>query len=275
MEIALLFREALFLNAILTNCEIWYGLTSSEVKELENLDLNLLRKIMKVPTSTPKEGFYLELGIIPIGVIIMARRIKYLHYLVTRSESEMLYKFFVKQWYDPCRGDWTEKVKEDLAEFDIENDWNYLKSKSKDSFKSLVRTKAQEYALKILIKKQEKHSKMANINYTELKAQKYLTLENIKAEEVRNLFRFRVRMAPFGENFKGDREHVICPLCGNHWDSQAMSFQCEYITSRTNIMCDMADIYTDDINLETARTVTEMLRIRENETNKQETEIAE
>ena len=40
-------------------------------------------------------------------------------------------------------------------------------------------------------------------------------------------------------------------------------------------MCDMADIYTDDINLETARTVTEMLRVRENETNKQETEIAE
>ena len=116
---------------------------------------------------------------------------------------------------------------------------------------------------------------MANINYTELKAQKYLTLENIKAEEVRNLFRLRVRMAPFGENFKDDREHVICPLCGNLWDSQAMSFQCEYITSRKNIMCDMADIYTDDINLETARTVREMLRFRKNEIKKQETEIAE
>ena len=105
MEIALLLGEALFLNAILTNCEIWYGLTSSEVKELENLDLNLLRKIMKVPTSTPKEGFYLELGIMPKGMIIMARRIKYLRHLVTRSESEMSYNFYVKQWYDPYVGD--------------------------------------------------------------------------------------------------------------------------------------------------------------------------
>ena len=34
---------------------------------------------------------------------------------------------------------------------------------------------------------------MTKLNYTELKAQTYLTLENIKAEEVRNLFRFRVR----------------------------------------------------------------------------------
>ena len=99
IEIALLFREALFLNGILTNCEIWYGLTESEVKEFEDLDIQLLKKILQVPVSTPQEGFFLELGIIPIGVIIKARRINYLHYLVTRSETEMLSKFFIKQWY--------------------------------------------------------------------------------------------------------------------------------------------------------------------------------
>ena len=70
IEIALLFREALFLNGILTNCEIWYGLTESEVKEFEDLDIQLLKKILQVPVSTPQEGFFLELGIIPIGVII-------------------------------------------------------------------------------------------------------------------------------------------------------------------------------------------------------------
>ena len=37
MEIVLLFREALFLNGILTNSEIWYGLSKSEINELRIL----------------------------------------------------------------------------------------------------------------------------------------------------------------------------------------------------------------------------------------------
>ena len=62
MEIALLFREALFLNGILTNCEIWYGMTASEVKEFEDLDVQLLRKILQVPVSNPRVGDYPNRG---------------------------------------------------------------------------------------------------------------------------------------------------------------------------------------------------------------------
>ena len=65
------------------------------MNEFENLDLNLLRKIMGVPVSTPKEAFFLELGIIPVGVINQARRINYYHYLVERDDTEMPHKFFV------------------------------------------------------------------------------------------------------------------------------------------------------------------------------------
>ena len=70
METAILLRESMFLNGILTNAEIWYGLTKEDIKQFEDLDLTLLRKLLKVPFSTPSEAFYLELGIIPIGVII-------------------------------------------------------------------------------------------------------------------------------------------------------------------------------------------------------------
>ena len=87
-EIAMLFREAIFLNGILTNSEIWYNLSNSEVQEFEDLDRLLLRKILQIPISTPQEAPHLELGIIPISVIIKARRINYFHYLT--SETEML-----------------------------------------------------------------------------------------------------------------------------------------------------------------------------------------
>lgn len=103
IEIALLFRESIFLNGILTNAEIWYSIT-----ENEKLDKQLIRKFLKVPISTPHEALYLELGIIPIGIIVKARRINYLHYLINRNPNEMLHKFFLIQWLKPSRGDWTE-----------------------------------------------------------------------------------------------------------------------------------------------------------------------
>ena len=66
VEIAVLFRESIFVNGILTNSEIWYDLKKTEVKELEDLDLQLLRGVFQVPFSTPQEAFHLELGILPI-----------------------------------------------------------------------------------------------------------------------------------------------------------------------------------------------------------------
>ena len=45
MEIVILLRESIFINGTLTNAEIWYHLTKEEIKELENLDLTLLRKV--------------------------------------------------------------------------------------------------------------------------------------------------------------------------------------------------------------------------------------
>ena len=70
-------------------------------------------------------------------------------------------------------------------------------------------------------------------------------------------------MAPMGENFRGGKEHVTCPLCNSALDNQAHSFQCEAITKRLEINCDMEDIYTQQISLETAETVTKTLAIRE------------
>ena len=56
---ALLLRESLFFNGILTNAEVWYGLTKAEVKELEDLGSILLRKILNTQFSVPAESWSL------------------------------------------------------------------------------------------------------------------------------------------------------------------------------------------------------------------------
>ena len=60
-RIALLLRESLFLISILSNSDVWYNLTDTEVKQLEDLDLSLLRKILNTPFSVPPEGVCIKL----------------------------------------------------------------------------------------------------------------------------------------------------------------------------------------------------------------------
>ena len=134
-EIAMLLRESLLVNGIITNAEIWYNLSETEVKELENVDKLFFKRLLEAPGSTPMESFYLELGALPIGVIIKSRRINYLHSILSRERSGMLFKFFITQWHSPSKGDWTEQVKKDLQDFKIPISFDYVQQKSKEALK--------------------------------------------------------------------------------------------------------------------------------------------
>ena len=87
---ALYVREAMFINGILTNVEIWYGLTKAEIEQLELVDRLLLRRIFSLPLSTCTEALYLESGCQDITTIVKGRRVKYLHTLVNSDEKSML-----------------------------------------------------------------------------------------------------------------------------------------------------------------------------------------
>jgi hypothetical protein len=52
------------------------------------------RRIPELPNSSCIESLNLELGLCPISVILKARRIGYLHYLVDHQNNEMLKRFF-------------------------------------------------------------------------------------------------------------------------------------------------------------------------------------
>ena len=97
-EIATTLREAKLLNGILTNADVWYSLQKNEIAELEEVDRMLLRRILGAPDSTCVESLYLELGVIPIHIILKSHWIKYLHYLATQPEGSMLYEVFISQW---------------------------------------------------------------------------------------------------------------------------------------------------------------------------------
>ena len=51
-EIAFILREALFVNGILTNSEVWYGIKRKHIATLEAADADIMRMIFGAPKNS-------------------------------------------------------------------------------------------------------------------------------------------------------------------------------------------------------------------------------
>jgi hypothetical protein len=264
-KMALLLRESLLLNGILTNSDVWYGITESEILDLENLDVTFFRTLFEVPQTVPTVSLFLETGSFSIRTILKVKRINYLHYLLNIRETEMLSKFFKAQWDSPIKSDWTIEVKNNLTELGLPTNMDVIKRMSKNSFSNLVKKHAKEFEFRrfLVIKETKAKSKMKNLFYSELKLQDYLCLKTMNACQAKALFKFRVRMAPFGENFRGGQATILCPLCKKHPDGQAESFDCLVIKTVIEVKGQYKQIFGCQFPAELVKTVQSIYMFRE------------
>ena len=90
----------------------------------------------------------------------------------------------------------------------------------------------------------------------------YLTRQDITQEDKKTIFKYRVRMERFGENYRGGAESISCPLCHTHLDNQEMSYQCPEIKKEIDIKGNFSDIYNENIQNETIETIVRISRYR-------------
>ena len=167
----------------------------------------------------------------------------------------MLYRVFIVQWYFSTKGDWTLLVKQDLADFEIEEDLNKLSLISVDAFKKKIKQKAKIFAFKCLSHKKEMYKKLEHLDYDELNIQEYLVDKNFSFEEKITLFKYRTRMACYEENFRagGDKFASRCLLCKAHPDWQFFFVKCSLFmkklenTLEINHLQQVDDVYSKQI----------------------------
>ena len=204
---------------------------------------------------------YLELGCLRIQTIIKCRRVNFLHYLISSEEGRSLNKFFMTQWNYPVKDDWTHDVKQDLIDFNIKIDLDYIRKMSKQTFKKMVKVRARKYEIIDLLK--EDLSKMENLHFDNIELANYLKLNKLTVTEAKTVFQFRSRMANFTDNYRGTNPRNICPLCLSHPDTQEAAFHCSVIRKNIIINGTYSDIMDGNISKEVAKTITDIIKFRE------------
>ena len=213
IDAGLCMRNAMFLNAILTNSETWYGITSSHVLELQEVDEYLLRKILKAHSKTQKEMLHLETATVPIKYIIKSQRLSYLHNILNRKKSELISKIFYAQKRRPVKDDWAETIKKDIEDIELNLSEENIRLMKKGKFKNILKKKIHQAAFKDLQNKKLFHSKVDHIIYSDFKVQKYVKSYLFRTDEKQLLFKLRTRMTNSKSNFKSMHGKIDYNLC--------------------------------------------------------------
>ena len=166
MDTAMKLREVMLINGILYNSEAWHGVTQKNIKTLQSIDEDFLRRIMKAHGKTPTEFLYLETGALPIQWIIAQRRINSLKCLFSKDSNELVRKVLEAQRTDPTSGDFIKLVEKDMLDLNVT--WEQVEKSSKDELKKILKTNATIVGLTALKHKQVKHKKIKHIKYESL-----------------------------------------------------------------------------------------------------------
>ena len=99
--------------------------------------------------------------------------------------------------------------------------------------------------------------------YSELRLQNYLKSDDIPVYEAKNLFRHRVKVADFKENFGQKYEDKVCPLCGIHMDTQAHAVQCVKVKESVQVQGKYSDIFKEIIPRNISQSLYSISKLRE------------
>jgi hypothetical protein len=212
VDVAFKLREAMLLNGILFNSEAWHGVTKLQIKELEKIDENLIRRILKAHSKTPLEFLYLESGTISIKWILAQRRVNYLKTILEKDENELVRKVFEAQKLNPTNGDFVKLVEQDML--DLGTTYEEITCKNKVELKRILKSNARNACFQELKTKLLGHRKVKHIKYNTFEIQPYLRSKYLHPEEVQTITALRSKcVKSVKSNFSAmHKNRIHCPL---------------------------------------------------------------
>ena len=219
MDVALILRESMLLNGILTNSEVWYGVKEEHLTALESADNDLMRKIFNAHSKTATELFFIETAKLPIRFVVSKRRLMYLWNILKQNENELIRKVFNVQKLVQTKGDWFQMINKEREKYDITESDEEISKMSKYRFKRIVDKKVNSFAFLYLKEKASTHEKSLKILKTietqsSSKRQPYLKGNMFNKSDCQLLFKLRSKMLDVKTNFSNlYNKDLTCRTC--------------------------------------------------------------
>ena len=211
VSVHLLLYQSLFLSSMTFNSQAWTNLKETDVSRLEKLQLKCLKKIVQVPGSTTNSFTFLEFGELPMRFIIDRNQINFLHHIFHLEDDDPVHRMWESMQKLSGEKHWWHYVEKKMERYCITLE--DVQSKSKESFKELVKTKVKEIALADLLAQSSKKTKTKHLVYKSLKPQDYM--KELYPKQAKAIFQARCGTLKIKEHRRYMFRDHLCRLCKN------------------------------------------------------------
>jgi hypothetical protein len=118
-ECAIILMKSLLRSSILYACETYYNLKECEVRQLERIEEEFLRELLKTSRGCPLSQLYLEVGLIPARFKMIKIRLLFLKYILNQKQESMIFRFYQLQSENSVKGDCATMCMENLKKLEI------------------------------------------------------------------------------------------------------------------------------------------------------------
>ena len=74
--------KGIIIPKLLVNSETWNNITKDNMQDLETIQSKAIKRLLKIPYSTPNKGLLNELGLLSVENEIIKRKIMYMHHII-------------------------------------------------------------------------------------------------------------------------------------------------------------------------------------------------
>ena len=122
--------NAILRPTILYAADMYYNLKENELRHLERIEEEYLRKVFKTTRGCPIIQLYLEGGQYPAQFEIQRMRCLFLKYILHQDDKSLLKRFFDLQLEHSSKGDWVYTCLADLEELEIKESFDEIRQRS-------------------------------------------------------------------------------------------------------------------------------------------------
>jgi hypothetical protein len=229
MEIIWKLVNACIIPTLTYAAEAWIA-TKQEIKQIQKILDNTIKRILRAPTTTPSESIMMETGVWDIQSYVDQKQMIYFHKISNREENTT-----VKQIIMDPENEWNKNLKKTMKKYNIEE--GELNNMTKTQAKRHINTKIEQNITQNLIQTSEHKSKVKDqITHKDLnqlmRKPKYIS--NLTRKECSSIFATRARMIKVKGNFKNAYTDLTCRWCNNKEETQIHILQeCENLKTYT------------------------------------------
>ena len=265
--------EICIIPTIIYSGEVW-KITKGEKKQINRMLEGIIKRVLMVPTSTPREALYIETGLLDPDTLIKRNRVM-MQDRIRKGETTLTKKIIEHNQ----KGGWKEYTENIKQEMKITDDEMIGK---KDTIKKIVGKKTKAYFKEMIDKEGKDKSKVGYLlqgyegEWKPGVRQPYLNQLTRKQASI--IFKARTRMIDVKNNFRGKYQNNLCRLCNETNETQEhVMEECKIIHRNEETKVRKSDLFnktTEELR-ETAKKVENIIKIIEKAENTEQNKTRE